>query len=321
MDQLQKYVNEALGIELKYSALPNNMLSNLPVYLRNNKLKTGEMFERKIIFIAGNNEVNSTAGQYKRQADIIENSFGKPVVFVFENVEAYNRKRLIQKNVAFIIPGKQMYLPFMFIDLKEIKQVYRKKVEKFTPAAQCLLFYYLLGNNLNGINFKTLAEKLNYGGMTVTRAANALAESGICSLAGTKEKFLVFEKKKMQLWNEAKPYLINPVHKTVFTNPLKNSQLNFITGISALSYYTNIADDGKMSYAVSKKAFESLNKGKIICLTGNTEEDMMLQIWKYNPGILTNNRYVDPLSLYLTFKDSKDERIENELKRLLDNPW
>ncbi|MHB8853272.1 MAG: hypothetical protein ACYC6P_07950 [Ignavibacteriaceae bacterium] len=321
MDNLQKYINEALGIELIFSALPKNELNKLPLYLRNNNLKAGEILKRQIIFNTISTETTFTIDQYRKQADIIENTLGKHVVFIFENIEAYNRKRLIQKKVAFILPGKQMYLPFMFIDLKELKQARVKKVEKLFPAAQCLLFYYLLGNDVTGINFKTLAEKLNYGPMTVTRAANALMNLKLCNITGGKDKAILFEKGKLQQWNEAQPFLINPVNKLFFVDHLKNSELIFITDIPALSHYTNIADTGKTSFAMSINAFNALQKEKAIHITGSTEGNITLQIWKYDPGILTNNHYVDPLSLYLTLKDSKDERVEGELKNLLNKLW
>lgn len=321
MDKLQKYVNEALGIELKLFTFPKNERNELPLYLRNNSLKIGEIFQRQIIFNTISAETNFTVDQYRKLADIIENKLGMPVVFVFENIEAYNRKRLIQKNVAFIIPGKQMYLPFMFIELKELKQIHARKVEKLFPAAQSLLLYYLLGNELTGINFKTLAEKLNYGPMTVTRVVNTLMDLELCRIVGGKDKSLIFDKGKAQLWNEVQPYLINPVKKLVFVEHLKNFEHIFITDIPALSNYTNIADNGKPSFAMSMKAFNVLQKKKTIHIAGRTEGDMMLQIWKYDPGNLTSNRYVDPLSLYLTLKDSKDERIEGELKILLNKLW
>jgi hypothetical protein len=321
MDKLQKYINEALGIELKYLAFPKNELNKLPVYLRNNNLKTGIILERRIIIVMVSKERDFTTGQYRKQADIFENTLGMPVVFVLENIEAYNRARLIQKRVAFIVPQKQMYLPFMFTDLKEYKQIKYKKVEKLFPAAQCLLFYYLLRNDITGINFKTLAEQLNYGQMTITRAAGALTELGLCKITGGKDKSLIFEKGKMQLWNEVQPFLISPVKKIEYADSLNDTGLVFITDIPALSHYTNIADDGKTSFAVSMNVFEVLQKEKIIRFAGGKEENITLQIWKYDPGILTKNRYVDPLSLYLTLKDLNDERVEGELKKLLDNLW
>lgn len=321
MDNLQKYIHEALGIELRFFTLPKNEINKLPLYLRNNHLKAGELLKRQIIFNAISAETTYTVDQYRKQADILENTLGKHVVFVFENIEAYNRKRLIQKKVAFILPGKQMYLPFMFIDLKELKQAHAKKVEKLFPAAQCLLFYYLLGNELNGSNFKTLAKKLNYGPMTVTRAANALTNLKLCNITGGKDKAIIFEKEKLRLWNEAQPFLINPINKLVFTDNIKENNHYLITDIPALSHYTDIADNGKTSFALSMNAFKVLQNKKIIHTTGDAEGNIMLQIWKYDPAVLTNNKYVDPLSLFLTLKETKDERVEGELKKLLAKLW
>ena len=321
MDKLQRYINEALGIELRFFAIPKNELNKLPFYLRNNNLNAGELLERQIIFNTISAETRYTIDQYRKQTDLIENTLGKHVVFVFENIEAYNRKRLIQKKVAFILPGKQMYLPFMFIDLNELNRAHVKRGTKLFPAAQCLLFYYLLGNEVTGTNFKTLAKKINYGQMTITRAANTLTNLKLCNIVGGKDKTIVFEKEKLQLWNEVQPYLINPINKVVFVDNIKEYNYYFITYIPALSHYTNIADNGKTSFALSMNEFKILQNKKVIHTTGNAEGNVMLQIWKYNPALLTNNQYVDQLSLYLTLKETKDERVEGELKKLLANLW
>lgn len=43
-----------------------------------------------------------------------------------------------------------------------------------------------------------------------------------------------------------------------------------------------------------------------------------LELWKYDPKKFARNGMVDPVSLYMTFVDNMDERIEGALEELLE---
>lgn len=317
MNNLQKYIKEITGVDLKLKLLPKKMLDKLPVYLRTN-LKVGEVAGREVIFAI---KQNLTPEQYKKQAEIIEKNTLKPVVFVFDNIESYNRKRLIQKKIGFIVPGRQMYLPQLFIDIKDFGSTQLKKSEKLFPAAQCLMFYHLLGNKVADNNFKTIAKKINYGTMTITRAANVLASFNLCRIEGGKEKSLVFEKSRKQLWEEVQTYLIDPVDKELYTDD--NCEFNFIykAGINALSHYTEIAGTDKNLYAVSYENWKSLLEKRKLNFIKSPDTGTTIQVWKYDPGVLADGIIVDPLSLYLTMKDNDNERVQGELNKLLESLW
>ena len=47
-------------------------------------------------------------------------------------------------------------------------------------------------------------------------------------------------------------------------------------------------------------------------------KSVIIEIWRYLPGLLSETNVVDPLSLYLSMKDIEDERIESSLLELLD---
>jgi len=317
MDKLQKYIKETLGIELKLKALTKKEIDKLPLYLRNN-LKAGELLGRDIIFAV---KSGLTPEQYKKQADVIEKVIQIPVAFVFDNIEPYNRKRLIQKKVGFIVPGKQMYLPNLLIDIKEHNKAQIKKTGKLFPAAQCLLFYYLAGNEITEINFKAIAKKLNYGTMTVTRAANTLADLNLCRIEGSKEKGLVFEKNRNQIWEDAQTHLISPVDKEYYTDDNCDFDFLYQTGINALAHYTEIAAADKSFYSVSYKTSKFLFEEKKINLINSPDAKTTIQVWKYDPGILASGNTVDPLSLFLTLRDNTNERVQGELHKLIESLW
>ncbi len=320
MNNLEKYIKEILDIELKLKPLSKEDQNRLPLFLRNN-LSTGKIREQDIIFVLRKKKENLTPDQYKKQAEIIENNLEKHVVFVLGNLVPYNRNRLIRKKVAFIEPDRQMYIPFLFIDIKEYGKSHTRQTEKFSPAAQCLLFYYLLGNNLTGLNFKSVAEKLKYGTMTVTRAVDAFVRLNLCKTEGGREKYFVFEKSKDNIWREAQSYLINPVDKYLYTDDNVDFTQYYLTDINALAHYTEIAEEEKNAYAISKKAFQNIiNKSKIK-LIDSPNANTAIQVWKYDPGLLTSNNIVDPLSLYITLKDNANERVHGELNKMISGLW
>ncbi len=322
MKRLEKYFFDTLGIEIHIKPFPNNKLNTLPLFFRGMyQFRKTRLFEREIILLQQIENEYLTADQYLKHVRQIEQTFNIPVVLVLEPIEAYNRKRLIEKQVAFIIPGKQMFIPQLLIDLKEFRYATKKKRETIQPAAQYLLFYHLLKENVEEMNFKMIAEKTNYTQMTITRAATDLAEKGICSIEGRKEKRIIFNAHKKDIWEKAIPFLQNPTKRKIYLNDNLDDELMYKAGYSALAFYTNIAGDAVDCYAISKTDYMYLKKNGQIKTVNRFEGRFCIEIWKYALGTLANGRTVDPLSLYLTLKDEKDERVEMELEKMIERLW
>jgi len=48
----------------------------------------------------------------------------------------------------------------------------------------------------------------------------------------------------------------------------------------------------------------------------------MLEQWGYDPVVLSDNGFIDPLSLYLIYRDYTDERVSYELNQMIKGiPW
>ena len=322
MEALEKYIYNTLGVEVIINRLSEIDQKIMPIYLRSiYNFKTGQLFERDILFLEQKQNEYLTAEQYRKHTRIVENTLNIPAVLIIDPIEAYNRKRLIEKQIAFIVIGKQMFIPQLLIDLKDFRYQTQKMKDEIQPAAQCLLFYHLQKENVEKLNFKEIAAKLNYRPMTITRAANELSHKKICSIDGTKDKRVIFEKDKKVLWDMAFPYLQTPVKRKIFVEEYIKEDLLYRTNFSALSYYTNMSEDQNVCYAISKFDYFYLKKHNQINITNKIEGYTCLEIWKYAPATLTINRIVDPLSLYLTFKDSQDERIVKEIEGMIENLW
>ena len=89
------------------------------------------------------------------------------------------------------------------------------------------------------------------------------------------------------------------------------------TNINALAHYTDLNDEQVDFYAMGPgygKFVGGVNLKSVDQMEGN----IGIEKWKYDPSLLTKSEYIDPLSLYLCFRENKDERIEMALEKLIE---
>ena len=84
--------------------------------------------------------------------------------------------------------------------------------------------------------------------------------------------------------------------------------------LDAMGYYTMLAEPSTPHMAIDKVTARR-NKVQLNKEYGN----IIVEIWKYSPSLLSGNGVVDRLSLYLCMKDNSDERIQIESDTLIDD--
>jgi len=321
MEQLKEYIKNILGVEVKIDPMPKVKLSGLPLaYTESFKFFYATLFDIEVLFLYVREDF--TTDKLRRQFEIIARAMNRRCIAVIDTVESYTRARLIEKKIQFIIPGKQMYLPEFLIDLKEFRNNAREIPATMQPSAQFLLLYHLQRESLEGINFSAIADKLFYNAMTVTRAAYFLHNIGLCEIRGTKEKYLHFKTSGKELWNIAEPYMSSPVkEKKYYTGQVYNKIFTGMcyANITALSHYTAVNGDVVDYFATKIGYVEKQLLGPNFKYSGRMEGNVCVEEWKYDPEMLQKDGNVDPLSLYLCFRDDKNERIEIALEQLIDN--
>ena len=322
MTKLQKYIKTVLGTEPEINRFPREHQKVLPFYLRElYEINIVRLLNKEVLFLEQTGTENLTIEQYRKQIEIIENAFKLPAVLIFEHLEPYQRKRLIEKQIAFIHTGKQMYIPRLFVDLREFREQNNNTSGKLIPAAQALLFFHLLNDNLTGMNFKAVAEKTNYAQMTITRAAKNLFENRLCEIEGIKEKKIIFNDYKQMLWEKSKPFLQNPIKRKKYFEGNIDENLIYTAGYPALAFYTNLSGGNETCFAISTIDYNYLFKNKKLNLIDKYSGAYILEVWKYPPALTANNNLVDPLSLYVIFKDDPDERVQMEIEILISKLW
>lgn len=307
------------GIEIKLTKTALAFVNKLPIYLSKAfKLYAAEIAEKKIVLAELLSVKNFTPDQLKKQQHQLEDFSSLPIVFLIEHIEAYQRKRLVEKKIPFIVPGKQLYIPNLLIDLNEVKRGKpASHREKLSPAAQYLLLFHLQIENLDEMQLKMIAKKIGYSGMTVSRAAKELMQFSLCNINGTKQKAIDFPQNKKELWNKTLAVAVNPVKQKVFVNQLPSSIHLLNAGETAMEHYTHLNAGETKTVAISKEKFAMLKKKKLLLDANPYEGNYLLEVWNYNPELLGKGKYVDVLSLYLSKKNDSDERTQIELEQLL----
>lgn len=325
------FIEETLGIQPTVTPIAKSQSDKFPLYiLETFQLYRTNLFDTETILAELKNEDELSIQQTEKQVNYIRTSLKHKVVIVLENVQAYHRKRLIEKGVNFIVPGKQLYMPDLLIDLRESfnHSNMKQKKETLLPSAQFLLIHHLLHRNrdwkVEDHPFKEIAIQFGYTPMAISKAIDNLKYHHLINVVGQKEKFIRFQSERLQLWKIAiqKSLLINPVVKTVYFDEKPHDLHLLLSNTSALPEYTNLNPGKQEYYAIEKTVFYDLQKSNALVNLNEYEGRFALEVWKYNPLTLVDEfsndkAVVDPLSLYMSLKDSRDERIEMALEQIL----
>jgi DNA-binding MarR family transcriptional regulator len=320
VDQCRKYITDTLGLRAELSKCKKT--ASLPFFLQEHydfyKLV---MFGKEFVVLAAKNEDDLTPGKIRNHLRLVSDKMQKQGVFLGKSLSSFNRKRLIAYKVPFIVPGNQMYLPDLAIDLKEHFIKARARTASFRPATQAVVVYVLAKQPIHPVvTPKALAEQLGYSVMSMSRAVDEIEAAGIAEVTSDNRRRLVrFDGDRRRLWEKALVYLRTPVKKRLWANESIDHEL-LLAGESALAEYSMLAPPGQQVYAISEKKWKTMEKEKVFQEAKYPEEaGMQLEVWRYDPRLFVEGNAVDPFSLYLSLKESKDERIESAIEEMMEN--
>lgn len=318
---LEAYLAKTLHVDVDLSPSEGNR--DLPVFMTAlYDFYLGNVADTRCQFIAlrdGHEPV--TPSEITKHVKIASESARGPVVFATSRLNATLRTRLIAAGVAFVVPGNQLYIPQLAMDLREhFRAPKTARSEKLSPSAQAVLFYSLLNrDNDEHITPSRLADPMRYSPMTIGRAFDELAAVSLARIIRIgREKHLTFVAERRLLIDAAKTLLSSPVSKTYpvrwkdFPGQMK------LSGLSALGELTDLNADEIQTVAVSLDAWREMkNEGVIELVEEPYEADTMVETWRYDPDALSDGPIVDPLSLYARYWDHAEERVAMAAEQLL----
>jgi DNA-binding MarR family transcriptional regulator len=313
LGNLSEYLDKSLGLKCHVGTSEYDLGKALPIHLRK-RFDLARLDVEENPCIVAVPKVTMNGSELKGAVQEMIRRFGKWVVLCMDSLDSIIRRTLVSSKTPFIVPDKQVYLPFLYMMLNDRGLTSSPRIveDVLSPAAQLLLLYHMEVATLDGRSLKEVAMELGYSAKTVTVVLPELIRCGICSMThGSREKRLHFQEEGKKLWLKAKPYLISPVKRVAYTDVLPSDDCLPLSFDSAMAHYSFLGQPSKETFAVSAKS--DLLKQMIL---HPSEGIYRIEIWKYDPKKLSKCAYVDPLSLMLSYKDSDDERINKEIEQL-----
>lgn len=317
--KIKAYLVDILGLNVDIEAWPEKQ--RLPVYLQDSyEFHQTQLHNLPCLLMIALGEQEQTPAVLRKHVESIRERWEGEVIYVRRNITAYNRKRLIQHKVSFIVPEKQLYLPLLGIDLREHFRRIRSEREQLSPSTQAVLINALLDRKHHEYTPKELADKLGYSTMALTRAFDELESAKIATSSRQgRKRFIEFPADKRHLWETARKFLRDPVKRHVCVNRMSSQVQNVVAGLTALSRFSMLSAPDRMTYAISSKAWNTIKEEDSLKQLPPIESDAIeLEIWHYNPVTFATSDLVDPFSLYLSLKDSKDERVQIALEGMME---
>jgi len=261
-----------------------------------------------MLLLVAKGKLDHTNMQRRKISEIIESVKHIPAVFYFDDLLTYERDRLVEQGVYFVVADKFAFVPTLIINRLSTKS---KIKELFYPSTQYILLYHLQVENLDGLSLKELEDKVPYKYKTIAKSIKQLEALGLVRLEGRRNKKLVFKLSGKELWDKATTNLIDPIKNIEYTSDVFLEGV--IGGISALSHYSMLALEDVPTRVLTVEWVRE-HKSSMPELH-SFEDTQRIEIWKY-PALGTSG-YVDKLSLFLTLKNDKDPRIEKEIEIMM----
>ena len=244
------------------------------------------------------------------------------VLLLAGSVTAITRRRLIEQRVGFLVPGSQLYIPEMFLDLRDrVAHIDARPKDRISPLAQLIILGTLLGERLEGANLTELAERFRVSVMSTSRAMSELEALGVARAKFVgRERCLHLPVRDRLLWESVKGRLRSPVRKIRSVKGDLPDDVMRLSGGAALAFYTGYDGPRVRRYAISESIFNRLEKNSFIEPADFLDEDRVeIEAWIYDPCLYSKEGVVDPLSLYLSCRHERGDGIEGVVDKLLDN--
>lgn len=241
-----------------------------------------------------------------------------PIVFLLPACPAYERQRLIDKDVYFVVSEKYVHLPMLLANERVRKT---KQAKTLTPVAQYLLLYHLQIGSIEGMAARDIEDKIPYSYASITLGLTCLEDLGLCKKVteASKRKVIHFDMKGMNLWEQAQPFFVNPVEERIYCDGLLSDDSFPECGINALAHYTRLNPDPERTIMMSVKQLRNFKSSEALVRPNEFDGNIIIEAWKYPPVTATGVKaeWVDKLSLAISLREDEDPRVEGEVERLI----
>ncbi|GMR09976.1 MAG: hypothetical protein BMS9Abin28_0797 [Anaerolineae bacterium] len=327
LDDFVKYVSDLTGNTVHPEELSQEKKDRLPIFLsRSYSLHRASIMGRGYLLLIHEHGDEPTPAKAATYAETIRDALREQAVFVFPQLDAFVRDRLIKQGVPFVVPYRHLFLPIGLIDSREQPPrgpSAERQSNALSAPAQVMLLYYLLNlSRTEEWSLKQWSEVLGYSQMSMSRAWRELASHDLCAGKNRGRSLVLrFPKQSRETWNRASPHLQNPVRHRISATIGDTDYLHLRkSGLTALAERTLISSGDRVTYATALANWKAaIDKEYARKASRADESSAIIETWRYDPAILSpEEESVDPLSLFLSLRDDPDERIQGSLEDMID---
>jgi DNA-binding MarR family transcriptional regulator len=186
-------------------------------------------------------------------------------------------------------------------------------------VAQQLLIALLLQRLLSPVTITAAAEALGCTPAGVSQAVKALEASELVhsQLDGRERTFALAHAANVA-WQRAQQLLRTPVRQRVRILLADLPQdVRLRAGESALAIASDLAEPGEPVFATASRKWPKRADAPSTIPTPDAGT-CVVELWRYPPQATAEQHIVDPLSLYLSLRNAKDERLQLALHELME---
>ena len=310
-----EYIEKTLGLRVKYTS---EKIDTLPsFYYDCYDLKVVKLDGIKAIFVYPKEELNQV-NDLKKRFDRIYDETNSVAVLIVDCLTFRQREFLIKNRVPFVVTNKQIYLPFMGTYIKEKCDSDRIKTKELLPSAQVLLLHFIY-EGCNDLPASKAGKVLSFTPTSISRAVKQLLELKLIEShnIGT-QRVLTSDLGPKKLFLQAKKYLLNPIKRTIYCSKEMIKEDLLIGSNSAICEYSNLAKPDIEYYAnASISKYEKFSSWTLM----DENRQCAIELWRYDPRKLTNQKCVDRLSIALALNDDHDPRVKEAIEDMLNDLW
>ncbi len=318
--RVEQYLKDVFGEDI--SLIKFEGFNKIPLLIRNEyEFYEGVLHGHNCLFMEYHGKQILTEKILKHLTSLSEN-FDSKFILLFNELRPYQRRGLVEKRIAFVVPYMQIYLPFIYLNFSEKVALNKPTIKTFTPSTQCV-YLAIFYQETEKIDVNDLTKKLDLAKITIYRAIDSLIILNLIKVQGNATRKHYTRVEKESYWQIGKEFLVSPIQKTISLKTLPVGIDYFVSNESALSELSMLNNPQNITYAISKKSAKKIDKRILFSEKDDAYDThiktrITFEIWTYDPKLFSKNQSVDIGSIYAELKNLDDPRIDIEIQSLLE---
>jgi|GEM_PF-293312 len=250
--------------------------------------------------------------ELKVQKERLAKKSGMPVVFAFEKMERVKRDALIRAKISFLALPDQAYIPEIGILIQNKRNQAKptSAVDKLSVNAQKLFLYMLYRKQQEPISKTQAAGNIGMSFASMTRASNELEAVKLLNAKKDGKEILISATAGgWEYFNQARPYLVSPVYKTISVLMSTVPEEAIPAGETTVAQLSDLSNPKTPTWAVYKKE-DFPEPEEIDDKWQNDTPYVKLEMWNYDPKLFEEDGHADVVSVYCSLGEIYDERLE-----------